>query len=51
MATYYKICLPNDNSFFWIIYQGAYLSSGFSNKRKETKTSLADKIAQKEKGL
>lgn len=31
--------------------KGAYLSSGFSKKRKETKTSLADKIAQKEKEL
>lgn len=30
---------------------GAYLSSGFSKKRKEKKTSLADEIAQKEKEL
>lgn len=45
------ICFYNNSSFFWINYQGAYLSSGFSKKRKEKKTSLADEIAQKEKGL
>lgn len=44
------ICFPNKSSFFWINYQGAYLSSGFSKKRKK-KTSLSDEIAQKEKGL